>query len=673
MKKRVVVSSLIIVLLSAFSIILLYFAQSQGNLTGYYIFDQGNESFVFNPLTPEDGINLSSQNIMINVSVNESDLEIFIYNWNGTNYTLFDNSLVLMMNLDNVSALGENDTLIVDLSGNNGIIYGNATPTASGRYNGGFEFDGEGDYINVSVNENLTTISFFYKNSTSDWIHVVNSSGIIYVDGVEGTPVQYPIFIQGNNLIIGKNNNSNYFNGTIDEIRIWNKSLSAEEAGILYKSNLRKSDSDKWEFYVEEDSLNIGSYTYQFYAEDSSGNSASSLSRDFEIFEEISASIIEPSGSKQNEDDISIKYSVTGENLNCWYNVKDAWGNVKITNTTLENCSNTTFDLSDEGNYVFYLFVRSSEGFFHYDSSSFSIESDEEDENSGDEGSDGDSGSTISTLVVDNIFIVDSISNLVFLSGESKKLVLDVTNNKETLKRDCKIRSYGNYYGWINGSSEKDLSGGEMYEFVFNLNVPNNYSSGNYDINAEIYCTGFRQNFNLSLEIVDKKYEFAITGLERAGENLVNVSYSLKDLTGIEQSGDIKFLLIDSKGETIDEKNSSFSIEGNKQLDSIVVMDIPLDFEGELNVLTNLDAQEYSGFVEKKFVVEKYRSITGFTLLEDRGETQSLLVIFFIIGFLVFVLVRIKKIRMMFDKEHFNNFLAKIKGVYHKEIVISVK
>ena len=53
-----------------------------------------------------------------------------MYDWNGTNYTYYNDSLVLMFNFDNRSSLGENDTHVVDLSGygNNGTVYGNATP-----------------------------------------------------------------------------------------------------------------------------------------------------------------------------------------------------------------------------------------------------------------------------------------------------------------------------------------------------------------------------------------------------------------------------------------------------------------------------------------------------------------------------------------------------------------
>lgn len=56
--------------------------------------------------------------VIINVSIIESSLSELIYNWNGANFTFFNNSLVLMFNFDNQSSLGENESYIYDASGN---------------------------------------------------------------------------------------------------------------------------------------------------------------------------------------------------------------------------------------------------------------------------------------------------------------------------------------------------------------------------------------------------------------------------------------------------------------------------------------------------------------------------------------------------------------------------
>jgi hypothetical protein len=106
----------------------------------------------------------------INISIwNASDLAEAKKNWNGTNYTFYDSSLILMMNLDNRSELGENDSLAVDVSGysNNGTIM-NAAWTSSGRYDKALSFDGN-DYVQVRNSEVLSpddiTLSAWVKAS----------------------------------------------------------------------------------------------------------------------------------------------------------------------------------------------------------------------------------------------------------------------------------------------------------------------------------------------------------------------------------------------------------------------------------------------------------------------------------------------------------------------------
>ena len=72
--------------------------------------------FGFREPTPDNDTSTQDTNATINISIEESALEEVIWNWNGTNYTMYNDSLVLMMNFDNVSSIGENDTFFVDLS-----------------------------------------------------------------------------------------------------------------------------------------------------------------------------------------------------------------------------------------------------------------------------------------------------------------------------------------------------------------------------------------------------------------------------------------------------------------------------------------------------------------------------------------------------------------------------
>jgi hypothetical protein len=81
-----------------------------------------------------------------------------------------------------------------------------------------------------------------------------------------------------------------YGGGKLDEIRIYNRALSAEEIQQLYMSNLYKYDTDKWAFYINQtknatDVLDEGTYTYQAFAKDEADNWNSTEERNITIEE----------------------------------------------------------------------------------------------------------------------------------------------------------------------------------------------------------------------------------------------------------------------------------------------------------------------------------------------------------------------------------------------------
>ncbi|MDP2925066.1 MAG: LamG-like jellyroll fold domain-containing protein, partial [Nanoarchaeota archaeon] len=318
------------------------------------LFDSSPPIINFTSPTPANATSTVNTSIIVNMTISELNLNELKYNWNGTNYTIYNDSLVLMMNMNNRSALGENSTYAVDVSkyGNNGTATG-ATFNSTGKYGGGYSFDGN-DYVNVSdsnsldVTTSMTVGAWVYlnKNATSGypsivvkpdsndwdanpdyadydlrvftdapnigkfefflndyantrtysttiteagvWYHIVatyNNSDIeIYVNGIKennrtvgsgksrASTVQLGIGARAPPSAI-----SEYWNGTIDEVRIWNRPLTATEVYELYVSNLQKSNSSLWYLYVNQGKnasaeLDFGNYTYSVSAKDVNGN-----------------------------------------------------------------------------------------------------------------------------------------------------------------------------------------------------------------------------------------------------------------------------------------------------------------------------------------------------------------------------------------------------------------
>jgi|GEM_PF-1259719 len=314
--------------------------------------------------TPAQASTIFTSAIGINASiVNVSGLSEFKFDWNGTNYTMYDDSLLLAMNFDNVASIGENATRAVDVSkyGNNGTISG-ASWTASGKYGGAMGFDGVNDYVSAAHSSSLEpvmlTVSAWFKptghwsTTTDDRDWLVNKNSNEWADGfysiglspsyaasdasalyaymnIGGGSANYfglsssasPLRVSTNNwyfgvltydgldmtiylngelagsrrinrtrtfgtgalVIGGRVDGYTYFNGAIDEVRIWNRALTADEIAQQYYSNLAKYAPDKWLFQSVQRGFADGSYSFNAYAKDLAGNGLPLDERNFAV------------------------------------------------------------------------------------------------------------------------------------------------------------------------------------------------------------------------------------------------------------------------------------------------------------------------------------------------------------------------------------------------------
>jgi len=178
-----------------------------------------------------------------NITIDEEKLDTLRFSWNSTNYTFYDDLLVLALNFNNNSAIGENSTYAIDISayGNNGTAENNAHPVTSGKFSGAYEFDGINDYVNVSdsasLNLTVLSIGFWFKpeeeyNSSTDYI------SFVYHD-------DYEVFIDNGSMVFNYQNN-NISSSTTS----WNKDqwyhVSATYDGstqALYVNGLSESNA----------------------------------------------------------------------------------------------------------------------------------------------------------------------------------------------------------------------------------------------------------------------------------------------------------------------------------------------------------------------------------------------------------------------------------------------
>jgi len=117
----------------------------------------------FVPPTPPDWATVVGTSVEIKAQIVEPALDNVTFNWNGTDYTIYDDSVVLMFNFDSVAALYEDYStpggLVKDVSRweNNGSVGIGNDPTTvpkwlpDGRYGGAFDFAGNGSTYGQSI------------------------------------------------------------------------------------------------------------------------------------------------------------------------------------------------------------------------------------------------------------------------------------------------------------------------------------------------------------------------------------------------------------------------------------------------------------------------------------------------------------------------------------------
>ncbi|MFH1174614.1 MAG: DUF2341 domain-containing protein [archaeon] len=324
----------------------------QATLAGYLIdgrqwdgiCDRTPPVIAFVSPTPPDKSSTTNDYVVVNVSINDSALGNVAWTWDDLQFVIYNDSTTLLINLDNVSALGESDSVVVDSS-----IYAktgsatNKTIPADCKRNACAAFAANG-LINFSSDTTNTlrdnfTISmwindaaaaqdvqldkgtyairddytggdcsnpgrwqFFVNRSGTPicvedtaahpqnvWQHIVavkNSTSInLYVDGTLKATTSASGLINENalSLLLAAGHDGSHFNGSIDEIAIYNRALNASEVQQLSMTFLTRygfsSNISRWLLYSNTTNLSLGMHTYFVDVTDVSYNPASTGNR----------------------------------------------------------------------------------------------------------------------------------------------------------------------------------------------------------------------------------------------------------------------------------------------------------------------------------------------------------------------------------------------------------
>jgi hypothetical protein len=281
-------------------------------------------SIDFTPPTPANESTITVNHTTINASIVTSDLTYFAFNWNGTNTTYLNNNSAIgdssTVAVD-ISQYGNNGSFVNGSTGN---------WTTGGKWNGAMDFDGLNDYVtcgddtSLQINANssvsswinfsggvgLETITancaadgyngfyfavyqgdlrmqysdwagYYIRAQTTDtipsgWVHVAGTYDgneiELYINGIQQSlaidETGSGAYTIADTLGIGARagGSQSFFNGSVDEVRIYNRLLSNDEINQSYHSNLWKFNQTQWYFETTQTALPDGTHNYQAFA-----------------------------------------------------------------------------------------------------------------------------------------------------------------------------------------------------------------------------------------------------------------------------------------------------------------------------------------------------------------------------------------------------------------------
>jgi hypothetical protein len=378
----------------------LYGVDGAGNVntsTQNFVVDTEKPVIEFVSPTENDGVTISNPYTYINTSITDN------YNSDKSAWIDWDNTLVGYWSFDSYNSTGVFDN---SSYGNFGTFTGGigSSNISQGARGNGLSFDGDGDYVNsisnLGISGNFTLSAWIYPTNvdgyhriiasrfndyslllnrnkvayqilntghanlsvgsinTNVWTHVLvsfdSSSGRIkfYIDGVEDlsehTDLRVPSGIEVTFVNIGSTGAGQYFNGSIDEVMIFNRTLSATEISALYNNSA---------YRYENNFTNLadkGIYNYSVYAIDAGGNLNVTDSRSLDVNLDATApqiTIALPvAGNTYTSADVTFQVT-TNENSTCNYSTNSFATNNSMTRNDNGTIHTATATLAN-ANYV---------------------------------------------------------------------------------------------------------------------------------------------------------------------------------------------------------------------------------------------------------------------------------------------------------------------------------
>lgn len=247
---------------------------------------------------------------------------------------------------------------------------------------------------------------------------------------------------------------------------------------------------------------------------------------------------------------------------------------------------------------------------------------------------------------------ISNLGDVVFSPGESKSLSASVKNKGGSFLNNCKLVGKGEYSSWISGRANKGLAAGEIVDFVFNLNAPSDVAPGNYNVGVALQCKEGEYEKTFKVTIVQAKLGLKINEI-KTQVGMLQISYSLQDLSDSAQSVNLEFALIDEFNVEIIKDSKIVELGKGEVKEENVIMTIPDNLVGEYTLVLNADSEAASVVSREKVLLGSSGATTGFALLSQSGQRIVPIVIIAIIILVAgyFIIRRVFKNRFIEGNE----------------------
>jgi hypothetical protein len=220
--------------------------------------------------------------------------------------------------------------------------------------------------ITAADNVSIATGNWYHAASTWD-----STNGLkLYVNGILRTTTPQAAYTASgasNYIRLGFGGNGcvgdqGYFNGTLDQIQVWNRSLTSTEVQQIYNSHLVKYNSSTWNFNNNQ-TLSYGNYSYSSIALNTDSISSSTENRTLIITSAnfaptISSLIVNSSLGTNTTDENLTAYATTsdvnGDPVKVIYDWRKNGNSIAVLNLPFENngTNNSNKDYSSFGNNI---------------------------------------------------------------------------------------------------------------------------------------------------------------------------------------------------------------------------------------------------------------------------------------------------------------------------------